>query len=1424
MQKRKSVLITTDSVCDLPRELIQKYQIVLNYYYVRTETGRFTDVLELDSKDLLCYMERGLKYSVSEAPTIDEYRDFFQIQTTKAEHIIHITMGKEASKGYEYALQASQKFSNVTVVDSGHLSSGMGIVVLNAAKLALEGESHRVILEKIARDKKNVQTSFIVRETEFMHRAGRISGSVKKLADRLLLHPVLHMKKNAIAAKSVYVGQWDKVIVRYIKSALSGNWNIDRSIVFITYANVDFHTLEYIKEEVLKCCPFEQVVFQQASAAISANCGSGSFGIIFARKDRKRKKAKESLPKKNRYIRYLIQSFYDVFLREDFEIHHRLMNLILSSALVGGTFAMMITLLLGALPSAIAIAGILLLVIFCLYISVIRENSKLAGSLICLLANTIAFPIMYLQSGGLNSGMIIWFVLGLLFTWLIVKGWQSYVIFALNLCSMIAVMIIGEKYPQCVQEVTEDYHLVDAIQSLIFVSCVFGIILKFQNYINEKQRKQLEEHSKELQAANQAKNFFLANMSHEIRTPINGIIGMDTMMLRECGDNENLKEYALNIQSASQSLMSIVNDILDISKIEAGKLTILPVKYSLFDVILDCYNIAAPRAAEKGLDFLLDIDPKIPARLEGDEIRVRQIINNLLSNAIKYTENGSVTLKITFEEMTELSLRMEISVEDTGIGIREQDREKLFEAFQRLDEKQNRRIEGTGLGLKLTMSLVKMMGGSIRLDSTYGKGSVFTADIYQNIASREAFGDFFEKQKEKLRMEQDTMTKLYVPNAKVLVVDDVAMNLSVAKGFLKYYGITAQTADSGMEALELVRQNPYDLIFMDHLMPVMDGVECLHRMKTLEDNPNKNTPVVILTANAVRGAEEEYARAGFSGYLSKPIHEGELRDILERLLPNQLKESNVQEENVQEEFLQEESGNDDMAEQGTQEAKWENPLEKQFPFLDVTMGLSYCMEDEDFYREMIGLYEEEDKTGELKEFYDKKDWSNYRIVVHALKNTTMTIGNETLSEDAKQLEFAARDLDVECIKANHPVFLENYETLLRNIRCALGKLDTTEEQSGIPQQESDIPQQESDTPQQVKGLEEGETGKSYRERVDISSANILVVDDDPFNIKMARKLLDENYQIFTAGDGEEALSILRQQKIDLVLLDIHMPGMDGHEVIRQIRSDRELDSLPVIFLTADDDNETEAKGFDEGASDFIRKPFDQTVATKRIERVLEHSYLQRFLQKEVARQTKKAEDRRIRVEKMSDQLVKTLGNSIDAKDRYTNGHSARVAKYSVMLAKELGYKDDQLKQIEYIGMLHDVGKIGIPDTIINKDSGLTDEEYEIMKKHPIIGYEILKEITQIPGIGIGARWHHERIDGKGYPDHLNEDEIPEIARIIGVADAYDAMTSKRSYRDILPQEVVRREIEKGRGTQFDSKIADVMLKLIDSDTQYEMHE
>ncbi len=390
--------------------------------------------------------------------------------------------------------------------------------------------------------------------------------------------------------------------------------------------------------------------------------------------------------------------------------------------------------------------------------------------------------------------------------------------------------------------------------------------------------------------ANEAKSNFLANMSHEIRTPMNAIIGMDEMILRETRDAK-ISRYALNIKSAGNTLLSIINDILDLSKIESGRMELMEADYDLSSVLNDVANMTMPKAREKGLAYKLTVDPGAPSRLRGDEIRIRQIMLNLINNAIKYTEEGGVRIGVSYDRAAGMLC---VSVEDTGIGIRGEDMERLYESFQRLDETKNRNIEGTGLGLNITKKLVEMMNGAIHVESEYGKGSSFTAGMAQQIVDGSPVGNFTESLALAQERREDYRPALIAPKAKLLIVDDNEMNLEVITGLLSETQIRIETALSGAECLDRLREGRFDLILLDQMMPGMSGTETLGAIRG--GRLAEGTPVVALTADAIVGARDAYLAEGFTDYLSKPIMYEELEGVLKKYLPPALQTTREEQE------------------------------------------------------------------------------------------------------------------------------------------------------------------------------------------------------------------------------------------------------------------------------------------------------------------------------------------------------------------------------------------------------------------------------------------------------------------------------------------------------------------------------------------------
>lgn len=545
---------------------------------------------------------------------------------------------------------------------------------------------------------------------------------------------------------------------------------------------------------------------------------------------------------------------------------------------------------------------------------------------------------------------------------------------------------------------------------LIFL-LVFSTISTIYEIIDMDREKQ-----RALQAS-ASKGRFLASMSHEIRTPIHAVLGMDAMILRESSE-AHIREYALDIQNAGQTLLSLINDILDISKIESGKFQLLPAEYDFSSLIYDVVNMMKMRAADKGLALNLFVDKEIPSGLWGDDVRIRQILVNLMSNAVKYTEKGSVTLAVNAvikEDAANLTFR----VEDTGIGIREQDIEKLFHEFERIEEQRNRKIEGTGLGMNITMQLLEYMGSRLQVESVYGKGSVFFFTLEQKIMNDEPIGDL--EQRIKAQAEEYCYQAMFTaPKARVLIVDDNAVNRRVFAKLLKATQVQVEEAAGGEECLELVREKTYDLIFLDHMMPDIDGITVLHKMKEWKDYPCKDTPVIALTANAVTGAREMYLKEGFQDFLSKPVNPEKLEKMIMKMLPEKK-----------------------LAHEAAEE-KPETSL-PELEGIDWKYAGLYCR-DEEILRDTIQQFYVgiEPEAERLEAFLSKMEVRSFRIQAHSMKNSAAMIGAVSLAGVAKMLEYAARDEKTVEIKSITPVFLQEWRRMKEILAPVVESMDSGE--------------------------------------------------------------------------------------------------------------------------------------------------------------------------------------------------------------------------------------------------------------------------------------------------------------------------------------------------------------------------------------------
>ena len=612
--------------------------------------------------------------------------------------------------------------------------------------------------------------------------------------------------------------------------------------------------------------------------------------------------------------------------------------------------------------------------------------------------------------------------------------------------------------------VVSNSELYSDVWTQLLINCgicavIFFLIMLFytlgyrneQNYSRSIEEMQAQEKEKEYEAralklekesadrANQAKSGFLADMSHEIRTPINAVLGMNEMILREtvklrdsgnpCRETCNdIIGYARNVETAGNNLLAIINNILDFSKIEAGKMELSTGEYRLGILLRDLNNMVCFRAREKNLDFSVSADETLPAVLCGDVVRVRQVLTNLLNNSVKYTDHGYIRLVVRGEfpsgNSVGQTMILKAAVQDSGTGIRENERKDLFKKFQRLDLERNSTVEGTGLGLAITGSLVAMMRGHIEVNSEYGHGSEFTVCLPQKVASPEPLGDVSAILQHSDQETERRHKSFRAPDARILIVDDTAMNLTVAAGLLKDTKVQIDTASGGAEALALTDRVFYDLILMDQRMPRMDGIEALKRIREQPAGQNWDTPVICLTADAVIGAREHYLASGFTDYLTKPVDGNSLEVMLLRYLPP---------EKVKRVWKKESSPENPAASENAGEAGDEIFTPLRNAGLHPGEALQYCQNDRDLYLTMLKEYVRgaPEKQKNLETFLKNRDWQNYAIQVHSVKSSSKMIGAADLSVRAAALEKAADQGDENTVVRQHPEMAALFEKTVK---------------------------------------------------------------------------------------------------------------------------------------------------------------------------------------------------------------------------------------------------------------------------------------------------------------------------------------------------------------------------------------------------------
>ncbi len=903
------------------------------------------------------------------------------------------------------------------------------------------------------------------------------------------------------------------------------------------------------------------------------------------------------------------------------------------------------------------------------------------------------------------------------------------------------------------------------------------------------------------------KSSFIANMSHEIRTPMNAIIGFAEVLLRNATlSNETAKQVGI-ILSSARSLLNIINDILDVSKLESGKFSLEAVGFHLPNALTETLGTVEQAAAGKKLTLRFKYNASLPERFRGDPTRLRQVILNLVGNSIKFTETGSITVSVNPWENPGM---LHFSVSDTGIGMTPKQAEKVFDSFSQADASTTRRFGGTGLGTTISKQIVELMGGKIWFESEPGRGSTFHFTVQMPEAGE---GEVCLYETSKVVLSDYVPPRLF----RILLAEDVEVNATLVTLRMEELGHTVDWVINGRQAVEKSQTESYDVILMDIMMPELDGVEATKEIRAIEKTTGAYLPILALTASVMREDHEKCRAAGMDGIVAKPIEFNQLFSAMEAVvaegggrLSRQL--SGLDNSNLNEIDL--------------------SPLEEVIAYDKAIktwrVQKVYVKALADFAATRLNDATVLEQL--LREYPENVEPA--RNVVHALKGVAGNLGITVVARLADEIDSALRS-------GSREFAVTRLATLRQALGEAVGAIDRinlSDNSAGKPQKEFDASDVNGLLSQLMLSLDElnpdevtplldklgeyvtrGELALIQREvdAFDFSGAKaravdladklglqklmkkILLVDDEPNNLQLLRQILKDDYQLIFANSGEKALDAAIKHRPDLILLDIMMPGMNGYKVCEKLKSMPATVGIPVIFVTAMSEVEDETRGFDAGAVDYILKPVSAPIVLRRV-----HTHLS------LTRVQELEDSRR--------EAIYMLGEAGHYNDTDTGVHIWRMAAYARALAEAAGWPKNLAASLEQAAPMHDTGKIGTPDAILKAPRKLTAEEWVIMKQHSQIGFDVMKK-SAAPLFAMAAEialCHHEKWDGSGYPQGLSGKAIPESARIVAIADVFDALTMKRPYKEPWSNEDAMAEIRKGSGSHFEPRLVELLESIL----------